>query len=48
MDELTVRASEDAFEMSKQEWKKWLVDTMVHLLEDHVVGGAQAHWRVDE
>jgi hypothetical protein len=48
LDESTVRLSEDAFEMSKQEWKKWLVDTVVRLLEDHLVGDAQAHWRVGE
>jgi hypothetical protein len=39
LDDLTVRVSEDAFEMSKQGWKKWLVGTVVHLLEDHLVGG---------
>jgi hypothetical protein len=30
-----VRVNGDAFEMLKQGWKKWLVDTVEHLLEGH-------------
>lgn len=35
LDVQMVRVSGDAFEMSKEERKIWLVDIVVHLLEDH-------------